>query len=63
MRFGFFRACAFRAKNPELLWVLSGSVNGTTKKSQVFWILVFANVTGPNVVFENFEFAVNVIET
>ena len=25
----------------------SGSVNGTTK-TQVFWILVFANVNGPN---------------
>ena len=27
MRFGFFRACALCAKNPEC----SGSVNGTTK--------------------------------
>ena len=30
MRFGFFRACAFRAKNPEC-YGFSGSVNGTTK--------------------------------
>ena len=31
MRFGFFRACAFRAKNPECYMGFSGSVNGTTK--------------------------------
>ena len=30
----------------------SGSVNGTTK-TQVFWILVFANVNGPNVPLKN----------
>ena len=30
MRFGFFRACAFRAKNPEC-YGFSASVNGTTK--------------------------------
>ena len=31
MRFRFFRACAFRAKNPKCYMGFSGSVNGTTK--------------------------------
>ena len=30
MRFWFFRACAFRAKNPNVM-CFSGSVNSTTK--------------------------------
>ena len=30
----------------------SGSVNGTTK-TQVFWILVFANVNGPSVICQS----------
>ena len=46
MRFGFFRACAFLAKKPKSSMSFSGSVNGTTK-TQVIWILVFANVNGP----------------
>ena len=37
LRFGFFRACAFRAKNPECLKTVQ-------QKTQVFWILSFANV-------------------
>ena len=47
MRFRFFRACAFRAKNPEcygFFW----QCKRYNKKTQVFWILVFANVNGPN---------------
>ena len=47
MRFGFFRACAFRAKNPRMLWVFSGSVNGTTKNPGFLPFCVFANVNGP----------------
>ena len=46
LRFGFFRACAFRAKNPEcygFFW----QCKRYNKKTQVFWILVFANVNGP----------------
>ena len=49
MRFWFFRTCAFRAKNPEccgFFW----QCKRYSKKTQVFWILVFANVNGPNVV-------------
>ena len=41
-----FRACAFRAKNPEcygFFWQCKRYNN----KKQVFWILVFANVNGP----------------
>ena len=47
MRFGFFRACAFRAKNPEcygFFW----QCKRYNKKPRFFWILVFANVNGPN---------------
>ena len=47
MRFGFFRACAFRAKNPEcygFFW----QCKWYNKKPRFFWILVFANVNGPN---------------
>ena len=46
MRFGCFRACTFRAKNPEcygFFW----QCKRYNKKTQVFWILVFANVNGP----------------
>ena len=44
---GFFRACAFRAKNPEcygFFW----QCKRYNKKPRFFWILVFANVNGPN---------------
>ena len=46
MRFRFFRACAFRAKNPEcygFFW----QCKRYKQKTQVFWILGFANVNGP----------------
>ena len=45
MRFGVFRACAFRAKNPNVMG-FSGSVNGTTKNPG-FLDFGFANVNGP----------------
>ena len=46
MRFRFFRACAFLAKNPKsygFFW----QCKRCNKKKQVFYILVFANVNGP----------------
>ena len=47
---GFFAHALFVPKNPNVMG-FSGSVNGTAKKkTQVFWILVFANVNGPIVV-------------
>ena len=46
MRFGFFRACAFRAKTPNVIG-FSGRCKRLQTKTQVFWILVFANVNGP----------------
>ena len=50
MRFRFFRACAFRAKNPEcygFFW----QCKRYNKKRRFFWILVFANVNGPTLIF------------
>ena len=47
MRFGVFRACAFRAKNPNVMG-FSGSVNGTTKNPGFFFGFRFLpNVNGP----------------
>ena len=49
MRFGGFRACAFVAKKKKsygFFWQCK-----RYNKTQVFWILVFANVNGPIVLF------------
>ena len=73
MRFRFFRACAFRAKNPECYGFFWQCKRYVQQKTQVFWILVFANVNGPTILFsplyflyskwyespENFEILVN----
>ena len=46
---GFFAHALFVPKTPNVMG-FSGSVNGTTKNPG-FWILVFANVNGPTVMY------------